>query len=251
MQILDELLRAHGGMERWRSTSSFTAHVAIGGALLDLPSSDWMRDDRSPPPAVGRHVASDRPTKRNLVVTGSTRSPRLCVFYEGSESYGVYTPSRLELRGEGDRLIDAETGPVPLADVPGSLRTMRFRDLQLVGALLWNAILGPFVATFEGVRATPSWLSPETELKLEIPRSIDPVTPVRRITLGEGGLIGSVEYEGSGLGLAGTVREIHSGHWDFCGLTVASLRRFGSSGLVEKAGSLPLLDVELYDVSFE
>src|ERR1700761_7471782 len=105
-------MQAHGGTDRWRSISRFSAHVSIGGEILPPPEGSLPLE--VPHGEIGGYqlvtTPRSRPTVRELVMEGETHRPFARLFGSSDMTrYGVYSPERAEFRNMSGALISAES----------------------------------------------------------------------------------------------------------------------------------------------
>ncbi len=258
MLLMEGVLQAHGGQERWREKSFFSAHVSISGTLLPPPS---VR-----PPLGTVQVAVDgcrlavapraKSTLRELVMEGDTRRPHVRIYGATDMTrYAVYTPSRTEFRSISGTLLEAQDDPVAaMASRDPECPLVGLEQVLLFGSLVWRAVAEPFTLGLNGrsheLSRDPSYgHAGSARLEITVPDTIDPVTPERRLTIGEEGYIRRAEYELRHFNRQ-TIAETLSAHACFDGIVVPTLRRLQ---VVEPGGAIgrvPLIDIEIFDVRF-
>lgn len=249
MHLVSHVLKAHGGLDHWRSKRSFSAHVSISGALL--PPPEGRPPAGAPYVAVGGYhlptAPRGRPTLRELVIEGETATPRLKMF--GSTDltrYGVYTPGRVEFRDMSHGLLEALDDPIEaLAARPPDRPLRPLERVFLFGASVWSGIAIPFLLGAPDMAVEEQ---PGRVLKVEIPGRIAPLAPRRLLHVAATGLIERQDYE---------LRYLHpsvlvdtaSAHIAFDGIVVPTLRRLRPLETASER-SLPLLDIEIFDIRF-
>jgi len=131
--LLQFVLKAHGGLERWESATTIHAKGAIGGFL-------WTR--------VGQEGVL-----ANADMTVDVHQQRL-VFggFTGPEPSGVFTPDRVEIRGKdgtvvADRVAPREAYTGLGQDDPWD----ELHVLYFAGYALWNYLTAPYLLTHPGV----------------------------------------------------------------------------------------------------
>jgi hypothetical protein len=258
MRLIDRVLEAHGGLERWRKLSFFTAHVSISGAAL--PPADGC------PPSETSHVMvhsyslptarTSKPTLREFVVEGETGRPHVTTYGAVEpDRCGVCTPDRVEFRGGDGNVLQSLDDPMASllarpADVP-------FRPLErayIFAFLVWDAVVGPFmlddpdVHVMERVERNESG-SQSLTLEVRCPRRISPLAPDKVLHVGPKMLLRRSDCQLDSLRL-GRVADTASSPADFGGVIVSTLRRLQAinrDGIIE---AQPLIDLEIFDVRF-
>ena len=191
---------------------------------------------------------------RELVMEGETSRPFMRIFGSTDLSrYAIYSPARTEFRDMSGRLIEAQDNP--MAAIEGRETEPLFRALDrvlLYGALVWGAIVGPFVLELDGKseeEPSPPSLSQFRRLRIELARSLDPVAPVRRLSIDHLGLARRVDCELRPF-FCGPVVDTLSAYGVFDGIAVPTLHRFQALSSDRTIAPTPLIDIEIFDVQF-
>ena len=256
MDLVDHVQDAYGGLDRWRAMKGFTAHVSISGAALPPP-------DGRPPPGV-THVTvrdyglptaqSPKPSARDLVVEGETTRPSVRIY--GSTDLNrcvLYTPRRVEFRDMADPLHQALDEPLAALRARDAAAPLNQVERSYIfGALTWEAVAGPFLlrrsdATLSPAKQTPASKS-SPAIDVAWPETLVPLAPRKRFHLNDHGHLVRAEYALDALGF-GTVVDTISAPVNFGGIVVSTLRRLRAV----KGGntmSLPLIDIEIFDIRF-
>jgi hypothetical protein len=256
MQLAEQVLQAHGGAPQWQKTARFSAHVSISGALL--PPPEGRPPPGTPHVTIGGYTLATRsqarPTLRELVMEGETTRPFMRIFSSTNlKRYAIYSPARTEFRDMSGRLIEAEDNPmVTMGGRYVGPPLGAHNRILLFGALVWSAIVGPFVLELGGKgeeEPSPQAQSEFRRLRIELPRSLDPVAPVRSLSVDSQGLARRADYELHPF-FPGPVVDTLSAYGSFDGIAVPTLRRLqalSADGTVEPT---PLVDIEIFDVRF-
>lgn len=254
MSIVERVLDACGGIDRWRRLTGFTAHVSICGAALPPPdghapagvSHVTVRSYSLPtPPRV-------KPSLRELVVEGDTATPRLRIY--GSTDLDrccLYRPERVEFRDMAGHLLQAQDEP--LAALAARAPQAPFNPLErgfMFGALVWEAIVGPFLLSHPEtltVSAVPPGCGAEaaqTAIAAEWPQTLIPLAPRKVLHFDGAGRLIRCDSALDRLGF-GAVSDTISAPVDFQGIRVSTLRRMQAA-----PAAPPLIDIEIFDVRF-
>lgn len=258
MSIVERVQDAYGGIDRWRRLKGFTAHVSISGVALPPP------DGR--PPAGLSHVTvrsyslptapRPKPSLRELVVEGDTATPRLRIY--GSTDLDRccwYTPERVEFHDAAGHLLQAQDEP--LAGLKARPSGAPFNQLErgyMFGALVWEAIAGPFLLSHAEARVSAGLEvsqgdGMQTRLAVEWPQSLSPLAPRKVLYLSRSGHLVRSDCALDSLGF-GAVIDTISAPVDFQGIQVSTLRRICARGESDEPASSPLIDIEIFDVRF-
>lgn len=238
MALLENVLRASGGTDLWRLTRRFTLHVSITGALCtDKCGIAQLKE---------------------LAVEGSTHTQAVDITgFAGPDLRALYRPNCVALEGpDGRRLMAREASP---EEFRSSLQSATWDQLQLAyycGYLLWNHIAVPFVL------ADPDIQSRELPRRREggaTLRRLGVVFPPRVVThsaaqtfyFDRQGLLRRLDYSAVHA-VHVQIAQMFSAHQRFSGVLVPTLSRLltvGADGVPHT--KLPLLDIEIFDASFE
>ena len=237
MALLDDLLIAHGGIDRWRRVNRFTLHLSIGGAVI------------------GEKCGV--PTLKDLAVQGSMDDQSLEIIgLTASDELARYQPGRVVLEGRGGGVLSAKR--LPEEGLRSWLRANTWDELQLAyfcGCVIWNHIVLPFCLADEGAQ-TEELAS--VRVQMETWRRLKAKFPERFITYSAsqsfyangGNLLRRVDHAS----LYDDSRIAHEfwGHQRFSGIMVPTLSR---QLILESDGAVMaqpvLVDVEIFDALYE
>jgi hypothetical protein len=238
MALLDEVLEANGGMDRWRYVQQFTVHMSIGGALLaQKGNADLLKEI----------VANGTIETQSVRLTG-LGAPDRCV---------TYRPHRVAIeRSDGTVLL---TRSDPRAALLQDAQDAPWDDLDLVyfsGLSVWNCLAIPFLLAHPKIRMEElaPWRDGVGEwrrLRAIFPPSIATHSSAQTFYFDSDRLQRRADYQ---LVAAGRplVADYSSAHQKFSGITVPTLRRsleIGHDGAVVPRPAL--IDIESFDVSFD
>lgn len=237
MGVLEDALRASGGMDLWRLARRFTLHASITGALCAA------RCDTAP--------------LKELAVEGSTRNQAVdFTGFAGADLRALYRPDSVVLEApDGRQLASRNAAPEELR---AGLASVMWDPLQLAyycGYLIWNHLATPFIfadADFE-IRELPRSRKRGGSLRglrVVFPARVVTHATVQTFYFDREGLLRRLDYPAAQAG--GThVAQMFSGHQRFSGILVPTLCRLlpiGADG--EPIARQPLLDVEIFDATF-
>jgi hypothetical protein len=236
--------------------SRFSAHVSIGGALLAPP--DGQLPLGMPHRMIGGYTLSTasqpRPIQHELVMEGETNQPLMRMFSSrDSNRYAIYTPGRAEFRDISGRLIEAQDDPLAAMQSSATLPSLGpLERVFLCGALVWSAIVGPFVIELGGKseeEPASRARSGFRQLRIESPRSLDPLAPIRRFFIDDLGRAQRSDYELRPL-FGGPATDTLSAYGIFDGIALPTLRRLQARSPDGTIEATPLIDIEIFDVRF-
>jgi hypothetical protein len=238
MALLDEVLEANGGMDRWRYVQRFTAHLSISGALLaQKGNADLLKEI----------VANGSIEAQSVRLTG-LGAPDKCV---------TFRPHRVAIeRLDGTVVL---TRSDPRAALLQDAHDAPWDDLDLVyfsGLSVWNCLAIPFLLARPEIRTEE--LAPLLEgagewrrLRAIFPPSIATHSSAQTFYFDSDRLQRRADYQMVAAGKP-LVADYSSAHQKFSGITVPTLRRsleIGSDGAVVPKPAL--IDIEIFDVSFD
>ena len=235
MTLLEDAIKASGGLERWKKMQRFTLHLSIEGTLFSRSGQ------------AGRF--------KDLVAEGSTQTQSVrFIGFTGPETTGLYQPDCVTIESL-DGLI-SRTWRNPSLGFPDHAKDPLSDDLHLVffcGMSIWNYLLTPFLLARAdvAVKELPpcQWRDQEWR-RLHAVFPPDIVTHSREQTLyfDDDGLQRRTDHD-----LLGTsVANYSWAHQAFSGIVVPTLRR---SLMLRPDGTViakpALIEVEIFDASFE
>jgi hypothetical protein len=238
MALLDEVLEANGGMDRWRYVQRFIVHMSIDGALLARKGKAGLLKEI---------VANGSIQAQTVRLTGFG-APDKCV---------TYRPHRVAIeRLDGTVLL---TRSDPRAAFLQDSEDAPWDDLDLVyfsGLSVWSCLTIPFLLAHPEIKTEE--LAPSREgvgewrrLRAIFPPSIATHSSAQIFYFDSDRLQRRVDYQ---LVAASRplVADYSSAHQKFLGITVPTLRRsleIGHDGAVVPKPAL--IDIEIFDVSFD
>ncbi|MFE7127950.1 hypothetical protein [Streptomyces sp. NPDC057617] len=240
--LLDLVLEAHGGKERWSKVTAVTAVSRIGGPMWSL---------HQVPGVLGSHeVTVDFGTQRTVLHD-----------YTEAGLRGIFTPDHVSIVDEDERTVKERRDPFASFD---GFRTDTPWDmlhaLYFVGYATWNYLTAPYLLTLPGVRVRD--LAPEQpaldprpglsggwrRLGVTFPDDITVHTKNQTFYYDEHGLQRRMDYAPR---VTGGIPAVHmiDGHQEFSGLVFPTRRRVfvpdpGGPGLLAD----PLITLDYSDI---
>ena len=238
MGLLEDALRASGGLDLWRLTRQFTLHMSISGSLCTARCSTARL--------------------KELVVEGSTQTQALEITgFARADLRALYRPDWVALEGEdGRRLMVRQGSP---EEFRSGLRSTTWDELQLAhycGYLVWNYVATPFI--FAGLDFETKEL-PRNVARGESLRRLSVMWPARIVThanmqtfqYDREGFLRRLDYPAAHDDHT-QIAQMFSGHQRYSGILVPTLCRLLSIGAEGMPVTKPsLVDVEIFDAHFE
>ena len=208
--LLNQALKAHGGLDRWNKMKAIEVAASITGAI-------W-------------YVKGNGDFLKNVVLTAGTRDERLTVDFPGQNKRATFEPSRIVIQSADGTLIEARDNPEEA--FAGQQRETPWNDVHViyfVGEALWTYLNIPFLYTYEGftTEEIPSiQVEGETwrRLKATFPDTVKSHTREQISCFGPDGLLRRHDYTVDILGGA-TGLNYASEYRDVDGIIVPTKRR--------------------------
>jgi hypothetical protein len=130
--LLETVIEAHGGLERWNQLSSVSARLIQGGALWALKGQPGVLDDVVVTTRLHEERVSHRP-------------------FGASDRRSCFTPERVSIETDAGAVLEALDQP--RASFTGHAVETPWSTLQLayfVGTAMWTYLTQPFTFTMPG-----------------------------------------------------------------------------------------------------
>lgn len=180
--LLDHVIEAHGGMARWNSFTTLSAHLSQGGILWPLKGKAGLLDE------VDIRIELHRPW--------TSHSP-----FGAPQRRTAVTPDRVVIETtDGAAVEDVQA---PRASFSGHQLDTPWNDSQLayfVGYAIWNYFTMPFTLAGPGFSMVelPTWHEdgqPLRRLQVTFPAHIATHSPVQTFYFSDDGLLRRHDYE--------------------------------------------------------
>jgi hypothetical protein len=236
MQLLDDVLQASGGLERWRQLRRFTVHLSIGGALFPRMSGPALMKDM---------VVEGAVHEQALEMTGFTAPDRRA----------LYRPDRVALERSDGQLLEERRATA--AEFRRSLKASTWDELLLAfycGSLIRSYLDIPFVLADADVVISELPLSNGRDkrlrtLQVRFPERLAAHTAESTLYFDSQALLRRQEY--SSLHEDGTrIAQTYSGYQRYSGILVPTLCRLLTKKQDAATGLTPV-DIEIFDAAFE
>jgi hypothetical protein len=236
--LLERVIRAHGGAERWGKVSRFQVQTSIGGAIWALKGKPGLLTD--------------------VTIEGETRAQRLTItpFPRPGQS-ATWAPDRQAIEAAGGTLVEERTDPA--APFAGQTRESPWDDLQVAyfaSEANWNYFVAPFILAEPGfgTEETGPWEENGQvwqRLLVTYPDSIVAHTRQQTYYFDDTGLLRRLDYAVDILG-GGPAVHYPSEYRRFDGIMVPTRRRV----YVRRPDGSPVLEstsiaIDVARVSFE
>ncbi|MFE9321099.1 hypothetical protein ACIHDR_44605 [Nocardia sp. NPDC052278] len=228
--LLDEVLTAHGGLERWRAVTALTAHGRFGGLLRS----------RFPGNRMTNLTVRVQLAQQHAVFQGFPQQDQQAVFNRGDV--------RIETC-EGEPISTRPNARAAFIGLSGLRRNFRWDALDaayFAGYAFWNYLSTPLLLTREGVTVTEGDTWPEGGdrwRRLEVSFPPDLHTHSRRQTfyVDTAGLIRRHDYVAYPVGRWARAAHCCNDYRRFAGLAFPTQRRVRPRGPDGRTLPLPIL----------
>jgi hypothetical protein len=209
-ELLNQALKAHGGLDRWNRVKAINVAASITGAI-------W-------------YVKGKGDFLKNVILTVETRKERVTVEFPGQNKRAIFEPNRVVIETVDGTLIEAHDNPEE--SFVGQQRETPWNDVHVVyfvGEALWTYLNTPFLYTYEGftTEEIPSiQVDRETwrRLRVTFPDTVKSHTREQISCFGPDGLLRRHDYTVDILG-GGTGLNYASDYRDVDGIIVPTKRR--------------------------
>jgi hypothetical protein len=229
--LLEEVLEAHGGLERWRSAGEIRAHARSGGFLLRT------------------RFPGNRMAEYDVHVTVAEPRAEFSPFPESGRRT-VFEQDSARLEGAQGEVIEARGDPrSAFSGVSGLRRNFRWDPLDatyFAGYAMWNYLTTPLLLTREGmtVREGEPWTEgAETwrRMEVEFPPGLDTHSPRQTFFIDRNGLIRRHDYTAQPVGGWANAAHYCFDQREFDGLVFPTRRRVVPRGPRNRALPGPTL----------
>jgi hypothetical protein len=210
--LLEEVIEAHGGSERWQASAELSVDVSAGGLAV---ASKFQRSGL-----------------RDLVAQVSTDRQRvLFTPYPGPGKRGIFEGGAVRIESDDGRLVRQRLDPRPSLGDARHLLWWDHLDLLYFGAsAVWTYLATPLIFATSGFQIEA--LEPWTErgevwrrLAVTFPAELHTHSRQQIFYFGDDGLIRRQDYTAEEFGNWAKSANYGSAHRDFNGLIVATHRR--------------------------
>ena len=240
-RLLEEVLDAHGGLERWRSARTVSARVRTGGLLprTRMPGNRFA-DTRALVDVIEPRVRFDP--------------------FPGGGRVGIFDHGEVRVETGDGEVLEARSDPrSAFAGLSGLRRNLRWDALDSVyfaGYAIWNYLTTPLLLARDGVEVTDGddWQEPGVEepwrrLEVSFPDDLDTHSSRQTFYFDPLRLLRRHDYVPEVIG--GWARAAHytSEHTDAAGLVFPTRRRVRPIGVRNRALAGPtLVSIDLCEI---
>ena len=236
MGVLENALRASGGLDLWRLTRRFIVHMSITGDLVSTKCGNAKL--------------------KELVVEGSTHVQELeMTGFARADIRALYRRDWVALEGPDTHgIMKRAASP---EEFRRGLQAVNWDELQLAhycGYLIWNYMAVPFILAdpdFETkeLRRTVAPGERLRRLQVVFPARVVTHAPIQTFHFDREGSLRRLDYRAPPDHVP--ITQVYSGHQRFSGILVPTLCRLSAIGSdAVPVGKPTLLDVEIFDVNF-
>jgi hypothetical protein len=235
--LLEIVLEAHGGLERWNQLDAVSVHAVNGGALWGLKGQAGMVEDVFVRASLHEERESHHP-------------------FGAADRRSAFTPERVAIETSAGKVVDALDQP--RASFAGHTLETPWTPLQLAyfaGTAMWTYLTQPFTFALPGFET--SELDPWEEageewrrLHVTWPRYLATHSTGQTLYVGSDGLLRRHDYD---VEIAGSNPAAHylSGHTEAAGIMVPTSHRIYPRAADGQALSDPLIvSIDITGVAF-
>jgi hypothetical protein len=236
--LLELVIAAHGGLERWNTLTAVSAHLRCGGVTWPLKGQDGVVDDVNVRVDLHRQFASHFP-------------------FTGPGLRTAFTAQRVAIETDAGEVLEQRASPRD--SFAGHVLETRWDKLQLAyfaGYAMWTYLTAPFSFATPGFRTEE--LAPWQEdgqtwrrSKLTFPDQIATHSKEQTFYFDSDGLIKRHDYTAEVIG-AGPAAHFPAEYREFDGIMVPTKRRVHAIDTDGTANPQPLLvSIDLDQIKFE
>ena len=241
-ELLDQVLEAHGGLERWRAAKTIRAAVRAGGMLLRTR----MPGNRFADYRLQMELAEPRIAMEPFPVQGQR---------------AVFDHGRVRIETEGGDVVASRDDPRPLffgrSGVRRNLRWDACDATYFAGYAMWNYLTTPLLFTREGMKVSEggAWREAGEEwrcLWVEFPDGLDTHSRRQAFYVDDSGLLRRQDYTAEVVSRAARTAHYMEQHREFGGLVFPTKRRVVPRGPGGRSLRLPVmvwLEIDEIEVS--
>ncbi|WP_163805610.1 hypothetical protein [Mycolicibacterium anyangense] len=229
-ELLNKVLDAYGGVDRWRALTTITARGRVGGLL----------PQRFPGNKLSNFTVEVSPAEQRTVLHDFPQPGRLGVFDRGQ--------ARIET-ADGE-VIDFRTNPrtafFGLSGLRRNVRWDRSDTTYFAGYAFWNYLTSPLLLTYPGIIVTegrPCQIAGRRwrELQATFPGTIHTHCRQQTFYVDDDGLIGRHDFRAEPVGTWANATLLCSQYRTIDGLVFPTQRRVLARGPRHSVMSLPTL----------
>jgi hypothetical protein len=228
--LLDEILTAHGGVEKWRAVTTITAHGRFGGLL----------QTRFPGNRMANVTVRVQLAEQRAVFHGFPQEHQRAVFDRGDVRIETHDGGLVSVR---------RNARAAFAGLSGLRRNLRWDALDaayFAGYAWWNYLSAPLLLTREGLTVTErdNWLEAGERwrrLEVSFPPDIHTHSPRQTFYVDAAGLIRRHDYVAQPIGPWAQAAHYCNDHRHFAGLVFPTCRRVRPGGRGGRSLRYPIL----------
>ena len=235
--LLDTVIEAHGGLERWNQLDTVSARLLQGGAIWALKGHEGTLDDVFVRARLHEEAESHHP-------------------FEAPDRRSAFTPARVAIETTSGDVIEALEQP--RASFAGHTLETPWTSLQLayfVGTAMWTYLTQPFTFALPGFETSELDPWPEAgeqwrRLRVVWPSSLATHSAEQTLYVGEDGLFRRHDYDVEIMG-GSTAAHYLSDYVEVAGIAVPTRHRILPRQPDGQSVPEPLLvSIDLSEISF-
>src|SRR5262245_12830414 len=178
--LLDFVVEAHGGLERWSKVAAVTVAASVTGEIWKVKSKpDYLK---------------------NVIFEVDTKRERVTGDFPGQDKRSFFEPNRVEIKRRDGTIIESRDDPE--ASFRGQEQFTPWDDLHVAyfsGEALYTYCNTPFLCTYDGFSSeeiSPIQVDAETwrRLKVTFPDTVKSHTKTQIFCFGPDGLLRRHDY---------------------------------------------------------
>lgn len=236
-ELLETMIDAHGGLQKWFEFSRATARVLITGDVWSSPK--------------GEPVFAD--TQIEIL----TQEESVTMVSNGSSGLrSVFRPNIIQLEVPGEELVETRYNPRTSFEAGGRLSEWdKFQMAYVCSYSIWNCLTQPFLFSFSGfeieeVAPRPAGTETWRTIKVEYPEYI--VSPSRQIIcyVGDDGLMRQQDFVHHNLNDI-TISSVMTEYAEIQGMRLPVVRKLYLAKDLENGTDAPLFaSIQIKDIAF-
>ena len=236
--LLENVIRAHGGLHRWNELDAVSARLVQGGSLWDMKGQSGVLDDIYVRASLHQERESHHP-------------------FGAPDRRSAFAPERVAVETTAGEVIEALDQP--RASFAGHTLETKWTSLQLAyfgGAAMWTYLTQPFTFALPGFETTElePWHEASEEwrrLRVVWPSHLATHSTVQTLYVGDDGLFRRHDYE---LEISGGMPGAHYlfDYANVAGIMVPTRRRVFTRGPDDQAltGEPMPVTIDLSEIAF-
>jgi hypothetical protein len=175
--LLETVIEAHGGLERWNELDTVSARLIQGGVLWPFKGQAGVLDD--------------------VVVTASLHEERVSHRpFGAADRHSAFTPERVAIETGDGTVVEALDQPrASFADHTPETQWSTLQLAYFVGTAMWTYLTQPFSFTLPGFQTSELEPWDEAGLRVSWPSNLATHSTDQTLYFDDGGLLARHDYD--------------------------------------------------------